>query len=401
MCGALSGKTVLLGVTGGIAAYKSAEIVRGLMAAGADVHVVMTPSATRFITPLTFGTLSGNPVRTGLFDDAGDGRISHIELSAKADIVLVAPATANIIGKLAGGIADELLSTLLMAARCPVVVAPAMNCRMYESPAVARNIETLRSDGVCFVGPDEGPMACGETGYGRMSGPDVVVAEVVRIAAATTTLAGRKFVVSAGPTIEDIDPVRFIGNRSSGKMGYAVAAEALARGADVTLVSGPVSLTPPAGATIVQVRSAAQMFDTVMAESTDADCVVMAAAVADYTPAGTSVSKIKKGPDKISVELVRTKDVLAALGAIKKKGLFIAGFAAETDELDKNARKKLKEKGADLIAANPVGGDTGFGSEDNVLRIYGRDGLLRDTGRVSKRAVASVLMDEIVRLAGF
>lgn len=401
MNGPLSGRNILLGVSGGIAAYKAAELVRLLKAAGADVYVVMTESATRFVAPLTFGTLSGNPVRTGLFDENIEGRISHIELTANADALVIAPATANIIGKIACGIADDLLSTVVMAASCPVMVAPAMNCRMYDSPAVRRNIETLKADGVRFSGPESGPMACNEYGLGRMSEPGDILAALEGVLARRGELSGKKVLVTAGPTVEDIDPVRFIGNRSSGKMGYALAAEAFARGADVTLVTGPVPVAVPQGVNAVSVRNAAGMHEAVMAHAPDADIIIMAAAVADYTPKDVSESKIKKGADSISLELVKTKDILAGLGKYKKKGQVLVGFAAETDDIETNAVKKLREKKLDLIAANPVGGDTGFGSDYNILRVYGPRGLVRDTGRVTKKAAASILVDCILEAGGF
>jgi phosphopantothenoylcysteine decarboxylase/phosphopantothenate--cysteine ligase len=397
----LSGKTVLLGVTGGIAAYKAAELVRMLKKRGAGVHVVMTGSATRFVTPMTFAALSGNAVRTDLFDEGSEGRISHIELSARADVLVIAPATANIIGKMAGGIADDLLSTLVMAARCPVVIAPSMNCRMYESPALQRNIGILKADGVVLAGPDSGPMACNEYGIGRMSEPGEIVAVVEVALARSGRLSGKKVLVTAGPTFEDMDPVRFIGNRSSGKMGYAVAAEAVSMGADVTLVTGPVAIEPPQGALVVRVRSAEGMHDAVIKSAPDADIIIMAAAVADYTPERVSGSKIKKTSGALSVKMVKTKDILAALGKARKKGQVLVGFAAETDDIEKNALKKLKEKRLDLIAANPVGGETGFGSDYNILRIYGHAGLVRDTGKVTKRTAAAVLIDCISEISGF
>ena len=390
--GTLAGKEVLLGVTGGIAAYKSSELVRILKGQGAQVTVVMTDAATRLVTPATFAALSGRPVHTGLFDMPG-GEMSHIELTARADAFIVAPATADIIGKMAAGIADNLLSTMLLAAKCPVLVAPAMNCRMFGNPAVRRNIRTLRESGISFIGPEKGQMACNEEGWGRMSEPAEIVGAVVGLLAKTGELAGLKVLVSAGPTIEDIDPVRFIGNRSTGKMGYAVAREARARGAEVTLVSGPTELAPPAGVETVKVRSAADMQKAIAAHTGMADIIIMAAAVADYAPAAPSNNKIKKGPDDIILKLVRTPDILKGIGESKRSGQVLIGFAAETDDLEKNAKKKLKEKNLDLIAANPVGGETGFASEYNVLKIFGPKGLLNDTGKVPKAEAARALLD--------
>jgi len=396
----LAGKSVLLGVTGGIACYKAAEVVRGLREAGADVTVVMTRAAAEFVTPLTFAALSGNPVLTSMFEEKVSGRISHIELTAGADLFLVAPATANILGKMASGIADDLLSTMLLASRCPVLVAPAMNCRMYESPAVKRNIQTLKSDGVRFVGPEQGPMACGEYGWGRMSEPADIIDAAVE-AVVHGALSGKNVLVTAGPTIEDIDPVRFIGNRSTGKMGYSIARKAREMGAEVTLISGPSSIEPPAGVYMVNVRSAAEMQKAVEAAATKADIVIMAAAVSDYAPEKRSSSKIKKGSDSISIRLVRTPDIIAGIARKRKKGRVVVGFAAETEALEKNALAKLKNKGLDIIAANAVGGDTGFASDFNRLMVYGKKGLLLDTRKVTKDEAASKLLGCIAAEYGF
>ncbi|MBI5694706.1 MAG: bifunctional phosphopantothenoylcysteine decarboxylase/phosphopantothenate--cysteine ligase CoaBC [Nitrospirae bacterium] len=394
MISPLANKEVLLGVTGGIAAYKSAEVVRLFREKGASVTVVMTESAARFVTPLTFSALSGRPARTNLFDGY-DAAISHIELSAKADIFVVAPATANLIGKAASGIADDLLSTTLLAVKCPVLIAPAMNCRMYESPVVKRNIEMLKGFGYGFIGPDEGPMACGEYGWGRMSEPSAIVAAAEGMLAHGGQFVGKTVLVTAGPTLEDMDPVRFIGNRAAGRMGYAVAREAARRGARVVLVSGPVSLVPPAGVELVSVRSALEMEAAVNAAAKDADAVIMAAAVSDYRPETVSHTKIKKGADETTVRLVKNPDILAGLGKRKRPGQLLVGFAAETDDLEKNAKAKLKAKRLDLIAANPVGGETGFGGDLNRLRLYGRAGHLLDTGVVTKMEAARALLDVI------
>jgi len=389
----LRGREVLLGVSGGIAAYKSAELVRMLKGSGAVVNVVMTDAATRFVSPLTFSALTGRSTHTGLFDGGSSGPIAHIELTAGADLFIVAPATANIIGKAANGIADDLLSTMLLAAKCPVLFAPAMNCRMYDNHAVQRNIETLKNDGVLFVGPEEGPMACEEYGWGRMSEPTAILDAAVSVLARPGDLAGRNVLVTAGPTIEDIDPVRYISNRSTGMMGYAVAAEAVSRGADVFLVSGPTSIRPPAGVHTTMVRSAAEMEREVMAAADDADIIIMCAAVADYSPSQLSAAKIKKGPEDFSLKLVMTTDILKSLGRVKRRGQLLVGFAAETNSLEENAVKKLVEKNLDLIAANPVGGDTGFGSRYNILKVYDRVGLVADTGKVTKEQAAQVLLD--------
>jgi len=393
----LAGKEVILCVTGGIAAYKSAELVRSLKERGAQVTVAMTEAATRFIGPLTFGALSGRQVCTGLFDE-GQGRISHIELTAKADIFVVAPATANIIGKAASGIADDIVSTLLVAAKCPVLMAPAMNCRMYDNPILRRNIETLKGAGIRFVGPDEGPMACNEYGWGRMSEPADILAAVESIVSGAGPLLGYKVLVTAGPTVEDIDPVRFIGNRSSGRMGYALARQAASLGAHVTLVSGPTAFEPPVGVEMVHVRSATEMKKAVDGLAAGSDIIIMAAAVSDYAPEKAEAGKIKKGAPTLTIRLVMNPDILKGLGEGKKKGQVLVGFAAETEDLEKNALKKLKEKKLDLIAANPVDGGRGFGGEHNSLRIYGRKGLLKDTGVVTKDEAARALLGCILRL---
>ena len=387
----LDGKEIILGVTGGIAAYKSCELVRGLREKGASVSVVMTEAACKFISPLTFAALSGREVATDLFESRGP--MPHIDLTARADAFIVAPATANIIGKAANGIADDLLSTMLMAATCPVLFAPAMNCRMFDSHALQNNLKTLKDRGVLFAGPDKGPMACNEFGWGRMSeSADILHAALSLFR--EKTLSGRKIMVTAGPTYEDLDPVRFIGNRSTGRMGFAVAKEALARGAEVTLIYGPTALTPPSGVEAIPVRSAKEMEKAALGAFKGADIAVMAAAVSDFTPSEYSPAKIKKGGrENYSLKLLRTPDILSTLGRMKKKGQVVIGFAAETDDVGPNAQKKLKEKNADLVAANLVGKDTGFGSLGNRLYIYDKNGLVVDTGLVSKDEAAGRLMD--------
>jgi phosphopantothenoylcysteine decarboxylase/phosphopantothenate--cysteine ligase len=398
----LASKEVLLGVTGGIAAYKSCELVRGLRELGAGVTVVMTDAAARFVTPLTFSALSGRPVHSGLFD-VSSGKISHIEVTARADVFVVAPATANIIGKMAAGVCDDLLSTMLMAAKCPVLLAPAMNCRMYENPALRRNLDTLKGFGINFVGPEKGPMACDEYGWGRMSEPGEIINAVVSLRKKGTRrvdppgeLKGKKILVSAGPTIEDIDPVRFIGNRSTGRMGYAVAREAVARGADVTLVTGPSEIEPPAGLETIKVRSAAEMRGAVRDRAKASDIVIMAAAVADYTPESVAGRKIKKGAEAMTLRLVKTPDILGELGAHKRAGQILVGFAAETEDIEKNAIGKLREKNLDMIAANSVGDGRGFGSIYNEVKLYGQKGLIADTGVVTKDEAARTLIDAVV-----
>jgi len=390
----LAGKEVVLGVSGGIAAYKSAELVRLLKDRGASVTVVMTSAAKKFVGTATFQALSGRQVHKSLFE----GTIPHIELTVKADVFVVAPATANIIGKMASGIADDLLTTMLLAARCPVLVAPAMNCRMYENPAVQGNLAALKGYGIHFTGPEKGPMACGESGWGRMSEPGDILSAVEALAGHGKALSGKTVLVTAGPTLEDMDPVRFIGNRSSGKMGYALAREAARRGASVRLVTGPTHLEPPPGAAVTCVRSASEMEKAVLDAAGSSDIVLMAAAVSDYRPDTKSGAKIKKGADEITLKLVRNPDILKGLGGRKRKGQLLVGFAAETGSLEENALKKLKEKKLDLIAANPVGGDTGFEGDYNILKVYGPKGLVLDTGRVTKEAAARALMDVIEKI---
>ena len=386
----LDGKEIILGVTGGIAAYKSCELVRGLRENGASVSVVMTQEAAKFVSPLTFSALSARETKTELFEPRG---IPHIDMTARADAFIVAPATANIIGKAANGIADDLLSTMLMAARCPVLFAPAMNCRMFDSPALRENLKTLRERGVFFVGPEEGPMACNEFGWGRMSEP----ADILRAAISLfpeKTLSGVRVLVSAGPTYEDLDPVRFIGNRSTGRMGFAVAKEAMQRGADVTLIYGPTALVPPPGVRAIAARSAAEMSKAALEAFGGADMAVMAAAVSDFAPAEYSASKIKKeGRQNYSLKLIKTPDILSAFGKKKKTGQVVVGFAAETEDAGPNALKKLKEKNADIIAANIIGKDTGFAGLTNRLYIYDKKGLVKDTGLVSKDEAARQLLD--------
>ncbi|MHB8173946.1 MAG: bifunctional phosphopantothenoylcysteine decarboxylase/phosphopantothenate--cysteine ligase CoaBC [Nitrospirota bacterium] len=391
----LDGKEIILGITGGIAAYKSCELVRGLRENGASVSVVMTEAACRFVSPLTFSALSGRDVSVDLFEPRG---IPHIDLTARADAFVVAPATANIIGKAANGIADDLLSTMLMAAKCPVLFAPAMNCRMFDSPALQNNLKILKDRGVFFAGPEEGPMACGEFGWGRMSESADILQAVFSLFR-EKTLSGKKVLVTAGPTYEDLDPVRFIGNRSTGRMGFAVAKEAVARGAEVTLIYGPVALTPPQDVKAIPVRSASEMEKAALSAFRDSDISVMAAAVSDFAPAEYSRSKIKKeGHENYSLKLIKTPDILSAFGKGKKKGQVVIGFAAETERAGPNALKKLKEKNADLVAANIIGKDTGFGSLTNRLYIYDKNGLARDTGLVSKDEAAGQLLDCVAGL---
>lgn len=359
---------ILLGVTGGIAAYKSPDLVRRLRERGAEVQVVMTRGAMQFVTPLTFQAVSGREVRESLWDATAEAAMGHIELARWADAILVAPATAEFLARLAQGRADDLLATLCVATSSPVHVAPAMNQQMWANPATQANIATLRARGVSVLGPASGEQACGETGEGRMLEPAELAALVMDSLSAARPLAGCKVVVTAGPTRERIDPVRYITNRSSGKMGYAVAQAAREAGAEVVLVSGPVSLPVPAGVTRVTVESAQQMHDAVHEAIRGADIYIGAAAVADYRPASVADQKIKKRTDTMTLELVRAPDILASVAALERRP-FVVGFAAETQDVERNARSKLECKRLDMIAANQVGDGVAFDRDDNALLL--------------------------------
>lgn len=379
--GPLQGQRVLLCVGGGIAAYKSLELVRRLRDAGAQVQVAMTAGAQQFVTPLSFQALSGQPTRTTLWDSAAEQAMGHIELARWADRVLVAPATADLLARLAHGLADDLVSTLCLATTAPITVAPAMNHRMWLHPATQANVATLAARGVQVVGPADGPLAEGESGPGRLVEPvDLVaalaatVAPVAAVPAGEGRLQGLRIVISAGPTYEDLDPVRYVGNRSSGKMGFALAAAAAAQGARVTLVAGPVHLATPAGVERVDVRSAAQMRDAVLG-AFPADIYIGAAAVSDYTPRRVVPQKIKKTGETLTIELVRTPDILAEVAAQTGALKLVVGFAAETHDVEKYARGKLAAKRLDLIIANQVGiAGGGFESDDNAATAYWQGG---------------------------
>ena len=360
-------RRILLGVSGGIAAYKSAELVRRLRERGAEVQVVMTRGAKRFVTPLTFQALSGRAVRDDLWDEAAEDAMGHIELARWAELVLIAPASADLIARLAAGRADDLLSTLVLATAAPVWIAPAMNRLMWANPATRANVELLAARGVRLLGPAEGDQACGEVGPGRMLEPEELAAAVFA-SELRGPLSGLHLVISAGPTREPLDPVRFISNRSSGKMGYAVAAAARDAGARVTLVSGPVGLATPAGVRRVDVETAEQMYNAVHAAIGDADVYIGAAAVADYTPARCASQKIKKTSDCLELALQRAPDILASVSALERRP-FTVGFAAETTDVEKHAREKLTRKHLDLIAANEVGAERAFDRDDNALLV--------------------------------
>ena len=385
--GVLSGKEVILGVTGGIAAYKACEIIREMRKEGANVHTILTAAGSQFITPLTLQTLSKNPVVMDLWNLISESEIGHISLAQRAHLLLVAPATANIIGKIRSGVADDMLSTVVTATTAPVVLAPAMNTQMYASAAVRENMAVLRSRGFRFVEPDEGELACGTVGPGRLATVGKIV-EMARIVLAEKILEGRKVVVTAGPTAENIDPVRYLSNRASGKMGFSLARVALRFGADVTLVTGPTALADPYFMKTVRVRTAEEMREAVGRESPDADAVVMCAAVADFRAAAVAPTKIKKNRGGWKLELAPTVDILQGLGENKGRRVLV-GFAAETGDIAQNAIEKMKKKNLDAIVANDVSRtDIGFESDDNEVRIFFSDGEIRELPLATKEGIA-------------
>jgi phosphopantothenoylcysteine decarboxylase/phosphopantothenate--cysteine ligase len=390
---ALQGVHVLLGVSGGIAAYKGAELVRRLRDAGAEVRVVLTANAARFVTALTFQALSGHPVRSGLWDESAEAAMGHLELAHWADEVLIAPASADLISRLAQGAADDLLATLCLATTAPLTVAPAMNHRMWAHAATQANVATLRSRGVRFVGPAEGRMAEPESGVGRLAEPDEIVAALAA-SRAPRELAGVRVLVNAGPTYEDIDPVRFIGNRSSGRMGFAIAEAAAQAGAEVTLVAGPVALATPAGVARIDVRSAREMHDAVLARAPHSDVFIGAAAVGDFRPRTALPQKFKKGGAALELALVENPDILADVAALAERP-FVVGFAAETENVEAHARSKLERKRLDLIAANHVGADIGFERDDNALLLLWPDGGREELALTSTRELARSLIARI------
>ena len=390
----LTEKEIVLGVTGGIAAYKVPEMVRMFIKAEAKVTAVLTANAQRFVTPLALEVLTGRPVITDLFVPNSPGIINHIQAADRANLLLVAPATANVIGKLANGIADDALTTIALACRAPLLLAPAMNVNMWNHPAVQDNVARLQARGVRLVGPVEGELACGWEGRGRMAEPEDIVEEAA-VCLAPKDLLGKKVLVTAGPTREFIDPIRYITNRSSGKMGYAVARVARRRGAEVCLITGPVALKPPPGVRLIKVLSARDMFRVTMAEAEKADIIIKASAVADYRPITEVSQKIKKGPHKLSLELTENPDILAQIGA-KKKNQILVGFAAETSELVKFAETKLQKKNLDLIVANNVSRPgAGFSSDTNIVLIIDKHGRKAEWPQMPKMEIADKLFDRI------
>jgi phosphopantothenoylcysteine decarboxylase/phosphopantothenate--cysteine ligase len=393
----LDGRELILGVTGSIAAYKAVYLLRELTRCGARVTVCLSEHAREFVGPLTFRTLSGRPVLTTLFDPQSDAAVEHVALAEQAAAVVVAPATANLLAKAAHGIADDFLTTVLLAARCPVVVAPAMDGGMWQHPAVVANVATLRARGVTVLDPDAGALASGLNARGRLPEVDTIVEAVLGALTPTRDLAGERVVVTAGPTREPIDPVRYISNRSSGRMGYALAAAAVRRGAQVTLVSGPTALTPPSAAGFVPVQTAEEMREAVLHHAERASIVIKAAAVADYRVLHPAEQKIK-GKRDLTLELTPNPDILAEVAA-RTLGAFIVGFAAETNDVAANARAKLEAKGIDLLVANDVSRrDIGFDAEENEVLLIDRWGSSRALPRMPKSAVADAILDEIVAL---
>lgn len=395
----MKGKRILLCVSGGIAVYKAAALTSKLVQAGAEVKVMMTASACEFVTPLTFQALSRNPVYTDTFDEKDPSVIAHIDLADWPDLILVAPATANMIGKIANGLADDMISTTLLAATAPVWIAPAMNVHMYDHPAVKKNMSTLSSFGYSFVEPGEGYLACGYVGKGRLEEPETIVSLISsyfsKVSDTQKILEGINVLVTAGPTVERIDPVRFFTNRSTGKMGYALAEQAAKLGASVTLVTGPTNLEYPKGVQVVQIESAQQMLEAVMQRYHEADVVIKSAAVADYRPKHVFDQKMKKQPGEAVLELERTTDILRTLGERKERQLLV-GFAAETEQVDEYAQKKLASKNLDMIVANNVTTEgAGFGTDTNIVTLYKRSGESKELPILSKHDVATEVLKEV------
>ena len=393
----LANKTIVLGITGGIAAYKAAEIASKLTQAGASVEVVMTESATKFIAPLTFGSITSRPVVTDMFEPPPELWISHVALAEAADVVVIAPATANTIAKLAAGIADDMLSCTVLATEAPVIVAPAMNVNMYQNPITQDNLNKLKARGFIIVDPEYGRLASGKMGLGRLAEIETIIGTIKQVLGRSGDLAGKRIVVTAGGTQEPIDPVRHIGNRSSGKMGFAIAEAARDRGATVSLITAPTSLPEPVGVEVVHIQTATQMKDAVAKAMTQADALIMAAAVADYQPKTVAKAKIKKEAPSLTVELVRTPDILTEVS-----GKFLkVGFAAESEDIVENARQKLEKKQLDLIVANDItDADSGFGVDTNKVTLINRDGKADSLPLMTKREVADKILDRVVKLLG-
>lgn len=391
----LKGKNVVLGVTGGIAAYKAPDIASRMRKLGINVNVIMTKGATEFVTPLTLQSISQNYVVTEMFEDPKTWDVEHIALAKKADLFLIAPCTANVIGKINAGIADDMLTTTVMATKAPVLIAPAMNTGMYENPILQRNIRGLKELGYKFIAPASGRLACGDMGAGKLEDTEIIVERAVDLLLQSDKLKGKKVLVTAGPTIEDIDPFRYITNNSSGKMGYALARAALQMGAAVTLVTGETHIKKPSGVDIIQVRSSEEMYKAVI-ENSDVDYVFKAAAVSDYTPKDKSDIKVKKSSDDLSLELDRTKDILLELGNNKKNQILV-GFAAETNDIIEYAKDKIKKKNLDYIVVNDISkSGAGFKSDTNMVSVIDKDGNINESDLLSKLEIAKFIIDTIL-----
>lgn len=392
----LKNKTVVIGVSGGIAVYKVCDVVSRLKKLGVNVHVIMTKSATEFVTPLTFQSLSQNYVVCDMFEEPKTWDVEHISLAKKADVFLIAPATANIIGKMACGISDDMLSTTVMATKAKVLIAPAMNTNMYENPIVQRNIDTLRALNYEFIEPESGRLACGDIGKGKLATPESIVEAVVDALTKKQDLEGKKIIITAGPTVEAIDPVRYITNRSTGKMGYAIAKEACDRGAEVTLVSGPTKLEPPKNLKkFIRTESAKDMYEAVINNLDENDVIIKSAAVADYKPKDYCDKKIKKSDDDLVIKLDRNKDIAYEIGKVKKDKILV-GFAAETNDLIENAKNKISKKNLDFIVANDLTKEgAGFGVDTNIVKIIDKDGAIEEYPIMKKNEVANVILDKV------
>ncbi len=395
----LKGKTVVIGVSGGIAVYKVCDVVSRLKKLSANVHVIMTKSAAEFVTPLTFQSLSQNYVVSDMFEEPKTWDVEHISLAKKADVFLIAPATANIIGKMACGISDDMLSTTVMATKGKVLIAPAMNTNMYENPIVQRNIDTLKALNYEFIEPESGRLACGDIGKGKLATPENIVKSVVEALTKEEDLKGKKIIITAGPTVEALDPMRYITNRSTGKMGYSIAKEAIKRGAEVTLISGPTKLEPPKKLkNLIKIESAEEMYEAVINNLDENDVVIKSAAVADYKPKEYSSKKIKKSDEDLVIRLDRNKDIAYEIGKVKKDKILV-GFAAETNDLIENATKKVKKKNLDFIVANDLTKEgAGFGVDTNIVKIIDKEGSIVEYPIMTKDEVANVILDKVKHL---
>ena len=396
----LKGKTVLLGVTGSIAAYKIASLASALKKLHADVHVLMTENATNFINPITFETLTGNKCLVDTFDRNFQYSVEHVSLAKKADVVMLAPASANVIGKIAHGIADDMLTTTIMACKCKKIVAPAMNTNMFENPIVQDNLKVLEHYNYEVISPAVGYLACGDTGAGKMPEPELLLEYILREIAREKDMKGLHVLVTAGPTQESVDPVRYITNHSTGKMGYAIAKVCMQRGADVTLVTGPTSIEKPHFVNVVPITTAREMFEEVTGRAGEQDIIIKAAAVADYRPRYVSDEKVKKKDDDLALEMERTDDILAYLGAHKTEGQFLCGFSMETENMLENSRKKLKKKNLDMIVANSLKVEgAGFGGNTNVVTVI-TEASEKELGKLTKEETADRILDQILKRRG-